>query len=93
MTQPHIPDRSAEPALHESLDHGALSRTAAQSEDVSRDAGKGPRAANPSDKNAPAPPEPESPRDKPEDDPTKPDAEEVEDMTGVPKTSEELSQM
>jgi len=56
MTEPRIPDRSAEPALRESLDHGAQSRTAAHSEDVSRDAGKGPRADS-GETEAPEPPE------------------------------------
>jgi hypothetical protein len=93
MTEPHIPDRSAEPALRESLDHGAQSRTAAHSEDVSRDAGKGPRDSKSSETDAPAPPESTVRPGKSQDDSTKPDPEEVEEMTGVPKSSEELSQM
>jgi hypothetical protein len=91
MTELRIPDRSAEPALNASLDRGALSRTAAQSEDVSRDAGKGPRDANKTD--APSPAESTSRPEDSKDDSSKPDADEVEEITGVPKTSEELSQM
>ena len=34
MNKPKIPDRSNEPALQESLDHGAKSTTAANSDDV-----------------------------------------------------------
>lgn len=93
MTEPRVPDRSAEPALRESLDHGTQSRTAAQSEDVSRDAGKGPRAADSGKTDAPSLPESRTKPGKSPDETAKPDAEEVEEMTGIPKTSEELSQM
>jgi hypothetical protein len=63
MTERRIPDRSAEPALQASLDHGPKATTATNS-DEERDT---------------APPE------------APPDAEEVEEMTGVPSDSKELS--
>jgi hypothetical protein len=69
MSEPSIPDRSAEPALQESLDHGVKSRTPVHTEDAERDA----RAAQ--EKQQP------------------PDPAEVEELTGVPEESEELSQL
>ncbi|HUQ10139.1 MAG TPA: hypothetical protein VM146_07460 [Steroidobacteraceae bacterium] len=38
MAEPQIPDRSAEPAVQESLDRGPRSTTAANTNDVARDA-------------------------------------------------------
>jgi hypothetical protein len=63
MAEPRIPDRSEEPALQESLDHGPKATTATNS-DEEADAAV-----------------PEAP----------PDAEEVEEMTGIPADSKELS--
>lgn len=63
MTEPRIPDRSAEPGLQELLDHGPKATTATNS-----------------DKEADAAP-PEAP----------PDDEKVEEMTGIPAGSQELS--
>jgi hypothetical protein len=63
MAERRIPDRSAEPALQESLDHGPKATTATNS-DEERDAAR-----------------PDAP----------PDAEEVEEMTGIPADSQELS--
>jgi hypothetical protein len=63
MAEPRIPDRSEEPALQESLDHGPKSTTATNSDEQAETA------------------PPEAP----------PDAEEVEEMTGIPADSKELS--
>ena len=91
MAQSRIPDRSDEPALQQSLDRGPQSRTAAHSEDVARDAGKGPqddaRSQNGPDSSK------QKPRAEDSRDTAEPDEEEVETMTGVPPTSKELSQM
>jgi hypothetical protein len=79
MSEPRIPDRSAEPALQKSLDRGPQAHTAAHSEDVARDAGKGPQ---------------ENPDHEPSDEhEAEPGDEEVEQMTGVPPASKDLSQM
>ena len=92
MTEPRIPDRSAEPALQKSLDHGAQSRTAAHSEDVARDAGKGPQEDT-ADHADPESQQPTRSLDSRDDSAAEPDDEEVETMTGVPSSSEDLSQM
>jgi hypothetical protein len=63
MAETRIPDRSQEPGLQASLDHGPKATTATNS-----------------DKEAKAAP-PGAP----------PDAEEVEEMTGVPAASQDLS--
>ena len=80
MAERQIPDRSAEPALQASLDHGPDSTTAANSDDVEPGAPPDTRDDEgnliPSKKA-----QPEQPLD----------AHEVEDMTGVPESSEELS--
>jgi hypothetical protein len=68
MTEPRIPDRSAEPALQASLDHGPKATTAMNSDEEAKAA---PTKAS--------------------HDAQKPDAEEVEKMTGVPEESQELS--
>jgi hypothetical protein len=80
MAERQIPDRSAEPALQASLDHSPASTTAANSDEVEPGAPDDTRDDEgnevPSKEN-----EPERP----------PDAHEVEEMTGVPESSEELS--
>ncbi len=79
MAERQIPDRSAEPALQESLDHGPNSVTAANSDDVE----PGAPDARDDEGNLVPSPAPETKRP--------PDAHEVEEMTGVPESSEELS--
>jgi hypothetical protein len=82
MAERQIPDRSAEPALQESLDHGPNATTAATSDDV--EPGAPPDARDDEGNLVPSPKaEPDRP----------PDAHEVEEMTGVPESSEELSDM
>ena len=68
MAEPRIPDRSAEPALQASLDHGPRATTAMNSDEEPKATA---REASPDAK--------------------KPDAKEVEKMTGVPGESKELS--
>jgi len=82
MAERQIPDRSAEPALQASLDHGPNSTTAATSDDV--EPGAPPDTRDDEGNLIPSPEtEPERP----------PDAHEVEEMTGVPESSEELSDL
>ena len=80
MAKRQIPDRSAEPALQESLDHGPDSTTAANSDEAEQDASPDAR-----DDEGNVVPSPEAEPERP------PDAHEVEEMTGVPEDSEELS--
>jgi hypothetical protein len=79
MAERQIPDRSAEPALQASLDHGPASTTAANSDDAEPAA---PTEARDDEGNLipPLKTKPERP----------PDAHEVEEMTGVPESSKEL---
>ena len=96
MTQPKIPDRSAEPAVQESLDRGPRSRTASNSNDVPADAP--PEEARDDEgnymgvepKNDDAPGAAGAARDESGD---ALDAGEVEERTGVPPSSKELSDM
>jgi hypothetical protein len=82
MAERQIPDRSAEPALQASLDHGPNSATASTSDDV--EPGAPPDTRDDEGNSVPSQKtEPERP----------PDAHEVEEMTGVPESSEELSDM
>jgi hypothetical protein len=80
MAERKIPDRKDEPALQESLDHGPKSHTAANSDDV--EPGAAPDARD-DEGNLIQPPEAEPERS--------PDGHKVEEMTGVPESSEELS--
>ena len=80
MAKRQIPDRSAEPALQESLDHGPDSTTAANSDDAEQDPSPDAR-----DDEGNVVPSPEAEPERP------PDAHEVEEMTGVPEDSEDLS--
>ena len=80
MAERKIPDRSDEPALQESLDHGPNSSTAANSDDVEPGAATDARDDEGNLIQLPEP-EPERP----------PDGHKVEEMTGVPESSEELS--
>jgi len=80
MAERKIPDRSDEPALQESLDHGPKSHTAANSDDV--EPGAAPDAR---DDEGNVVPSPETETERP------PDGHKVEEMTGVPEDSEELS--
>ena len=80
MAERQIPDRSAEPALQASLDHGPDATRAANSDDI--EPGAPPETRD--DEGNLVPPkktEPERPLD----------AHEVEEITGVPESSEELS--
>lgn len=80
MTDEKIPDRSAEPALQASLDHGPKSKTASNSDEADHAAQPDTRVREPAVAVAPTTEE-------------SPSAEEAEEMTGVPATSKELSDM
>ena len=78
MAEPKIPDRSVEPALQKSLDHGPKATTAANSDDANHAAKPDTRAKN-------------APKGEKADDPSAPpDAEEVEELTGVPAAAKDL---
>ena len=82
MAERTIPDRSAEPALQESLDHGPKSKTAANSNDVEPDA---PPETRDDEGNSTEQRKPDAAVTR------KPPAEKVKEQTGVPAESEELS--
>ena len=96
MTPPNIPDRSAEPAVQESLDRSPKARTASNSNDIPADAP--PEEARddegnfmggePKNDDASAPT-----RGSGGDAEDELDDEEVEERTGVPPSSKELSDM
>jgi hypothetical protein len=86
MEEPRIPDRSAEPALQASLDHSPEAKKAANSDEVAQGA---PRDSRDDEGNVvPS----QGPAQQAEDEHL-PDAHEVEEMTGVPESSEDLSDM
>jgi hypothetical protein len=79
MAEPRIPDRSAEPELQASLDHGPKATTASTSDDVARGA---PADARDDEGNLVQPvkaKKPERPRD----------GHQVEEGTAVPESSEQ----
>jgi hypothetical protein len=80
MEEPRIPDRSAEPALQASLDHGPKATKAANSDEVAQGAADEKRD---DEGNLILPVETEGERPA--------NAQKGEEMTGVPESSEELS--